>query len=141
MKAILVVEDNDRVREMIIRILEFDGYKTLEAGTSSQALEVIRRHSDSVDLVLADKAIPRIAGPSIVRLMKKHQPGLKVRYITGCSTNDNHGSQLLPTPFSMERLSKEIHTVLGRVHYAQRHAVASGLQQTARGRGPDRSVH
>jgi len=70
MSTILVVEDEDILREIIIDYLVEDGYKVLEAADGEKALELFQ--TNSVDLVILDIGLPKIEGWSVCRRIRKN---------------------------------------------------------------------
>ncbi|ACT01656.1 response regulator transcription factor [Paenibacillus sp. JDR-2] len=69
MKTVLVVEDEDKIRDVVISYLKKEGFKTLEAATGSYALEVLR--SSLVDLVILDLMLPDMDGEQVCVSIRK----------------------------------------------------------------------
>ncbi len=82
-ELILVVEDNDGVRDTISRMLRAAGYQTLLAPDAAAALELLRRTVP--DLVLSDLVMPGIQGDELVRRLRSAHPGLPVVLMSGYS--------------------------------------------------------
>ncbi len=80
-KKILVVDDEDRVRESIREILSDEGYRVIEASDGTKVLDVIK--SERPELVLLDIWMPGVDGIGLLKEIKKAEPGLNVIMISG----------------------------------------------------------
>src|SRR6202044_1795119 len=61
-ERILVVEDDDAVRRMTLQLLKINGYRVLEARGATEAIQIVERHEEAIDLVLTDVIMPGIKG-------------------------------------------------------------------------------
>jgi DNA-binding response OmpR family regulator len=86
MNKILVVEDEDILREVIVDYLIEDGYQVLEAADGEKALELFQ--SNSVDLVILDIVLPKIDGWSVCRRIRKYS-GIPIIILTARSDEDD----------------------------------------------------
>ena len=68
--AVLVVEDDEKIRDLVVRLLRSDGFQVYEAKAADEALACLPRMPEPV-LVLADLLIPMISGPSFVASLRK----------------------------------------------------------------------
>jgi len=84
---ILVVEDNGALRRLMLRILSGSGYAVLEASTGIQALDLFREQSPSLDLVIVDMVMPGLSGLDVAAEIERHQPGMKILYISGYASS------------------------------------------------------
>ena len=82
-ETLLVVEDEDGVRELMQAWLESHGYRVLTAGNGVEALDVCAAFADPIDLVVADMVMPAMGGPALARKLKPLRPGLRVMFISG----------------------------------------------------------
>ena len=82
-ETILLAEDEDGVREFIRRTLAHHGYKVLTARDGVDALRVSDASADTIHLLISDKIMPRMAGPELIRQLRKQRPDLKVILISG----------------------------------------------------------
>jgi len=82
-KTILVVEDEDIVRRVLVRRLRQAGYRVLEAGDGKQALKLNEEHGASIDLVITDVVMPEMNGRDVVAHIHRQNPGVSVLYISG----------------------------------------------------------
>ena len=76
MARILIIDDEDVVREMLHQILEDAGYEVLECSDAREALE--RHCQEDIDLLVIDIQIPRQSAPAIVEELRRDRPGVKV---------------------------------------------------------------
>ena len=84
---ILVVEDNGALRRLMLRILAGSGYAVLEASSGAQALDLFRAHSPRVDLAILDMVMPGLSGLDVAAEIERHQPGMKILYISGYASS------------------------------------------------------
>jgi signal transduction histidine kinase len=82
-KTILVVEDNEGVREIAVSVLEDSGYKVYAAADAMAALEVLRRHAD-IDLIFTDIVMPgEINGIELANIVRERWPNLRLVVTSG----------------------------------------------------------
>lgn len=84
-ETILVVEDEDLVREFLLDVLREAHFDVLEAGDGKTALGIIERNDVRIDLLLSDVVLPGLTGRELVSQALKVRPGLKVLFMTGYS--------------------------------------------------------
>jgi two-component system cell cycle sensor histidine kinase/response regulator CckA len=78
---ILVVDDEEPVRNFVDRVLRDAGYETVLAGSGNEALQAAS--SGSFDLVVTDVMMPQMNGDELARRLRQNEPGLKILYLTG----------------------------------------------------------
>jgi CheY-like chemotaxis protein len=116
--SILVVEDDDLLRPMVVRVLRRNGYTALEAANSTEAEERAAAHGKAVDLLLLDVGLPRVSGPEIADRLNQLWPGVKVLFISGFSRKAlaergvQPGPGLLEKPFAPLTLLERIEAIL-----------------------------
>ena len=116
--SILVVEDDDLLRSMIVRLLRRNGYTTLEAANGTEAEERALAHGLAVDLMLVDVGLPGASGPEIVERLRPRWPAVKVLFMSGFSPAAlaerglRPGPQLLEKPFSPPALLERVQAIL-----------------------------
>ncbi len=81
--TILVVEDDDLVRTMTVRVLRRNGYATLDAATPAEAEDKARQHGVPLDLLLADVGLPESGGLELALRLRQRWPSLKVLFMSG----------------------------------------------------------
>jgi signal transduction histidine kinase/ActR/RegA family two-component response regulator len=82
-ETLLLVEDDDTVRETLALILERQGYRVLTAPNGRAALIVCETHRNPIDLVITDVVMPQMGGRELVRRLEAVRPGVPVLYMSG----------------------------------------------------------
>jgi signal transduction histidine kinase len=118
-ETVLVVEDNDMVREFAISVLEDQGYTVLSATNGSQCLELLETHSGPLDLLLTDVIMPDMNGKDVYELVMQSYPKVKVLYMSGYTENviSSHGVLdgdvvFIQKPFTVQALAGKVREVL-----------------------------
>jgi two-component system cell cycle sensor histidine kinase/response regulator CckA len=124
-ETVLVVEDEDAVRDFAARALRQYGYSVLTASRAQEALLIAAQHPGGIDVVLADVIMPRTSGPGLIPKLRELQPGTRVVFMSGFSENalDHHGVlestyPFLQKPFSPDMLARKIREALTSQHAA-----------------------
>lgn len=117
-ETVLVVDDDNDVRELAAASLAELGYRVLSAESGAAGLEVIG-HEPSIDLLLADFAMPGMNGAELVRLARRVRPQLRVLFMSGYADLDavlQHAGPdgILYKPFKMADLATRIGATLVR---------------------------
>jgi PAS domain S-box-containing protein len=106
-ETILVVEDDDELREVVERILAKNGYEVISAGSGPKAIEAAREHHGDIDLLLTDVVMPQMQGSELARLLTAERPELRVLFMSGyaehalgASGTLEPGAILLEKPFT-----------------------------------------
>lgn len=86
--TILIVDDEDMIRNLGRSILEADGFKVLEAGDGVDAVDLFERERDRISLVLLDMTMPRLSGRDAFQQMRQIDPGVRVLFSSGYSPED-----------------------------------------------------
>jgi two-component system cell cycle sensor histidine kinase/response regulator CckA len=81
--TILLVEDEEGLRQLNARGLTSRGYTVLEAGNGVEAIEVLERSDGQVDLVVSDVVMPEMDGPTLLRELRSRNPDLKIIFVSG----------------------------------------------------------
>ena len=117
-ETILIVEDDDGVREYAAEILRDLNYQVLEARDSASALKLIDAEKN-FDLLLTDVVLPGKNGRELATEVEKRRPGIKVIFMTGYSRNAivhhgrlDRGTELIPKPLTEAVLARRIRLVL-----------------------------
>ena len=118
-ETILLVEDQNPVRELVRRFLEMAGYRVLEAGGGPEALGISREHAGPIDLMVTDVVMPRMSGRELALQLASERPQMKVLYMSG-HTEDaivhhgvlDEGVELLHKPFSQRDLLLRVRRIL-----------------------------
>jgi two-component system cell cycle sensor histidine kinase/response regulator CckA len=116
---ILLVEDEDAVRMFSARALRNKGYEVHEANSGEAALNVMATTEKPIDLLITDVIMPQMDGPTLVEVVRRTQPDLKVIFISGY-TEDRVRSQFaaneeihfLAKPFTLKQLASKVKEVM-----------------------------
>ncbi|HUC48227.1 MAG TPA: PAS domain-containing protein [Xanthobacteraceae bacterium] len=81
--TILLVEDEEGLRQLNARGLSSRGYTVLEAGNGAEAIDVLEKSQGQVDLVVSDVVMPEMDGPTLLRELRTRNPGLKFIFVSG----------------------------------------------------------
>jgi two-component system cell cycle sensor histidine kinase/response regulator CckA len=84
--TVLIVDDEEPIRNFVERVLREAGYKTFLAAGGQEAIEVASK-IEGLDVVVTDVMMPKMTGDELARRLRQDQPGLKVLYLTGYSDN------------------------------------------------------
>lgn len=112
--TVLLVDDNDYVRQMICVILELAHYHVLEAGSAAEALKISDRYEGTIDLLLTDIQMPGMKGDELAEEMLLRRPGIKVLCMSGDLgvLLDRYTSAdslpFIPKPFRAEELLSRV---------------------------------
>jgi len=114
-ETILLVEDESAVRQVAQRLLESRGYRVLDADGGEAALEVLRKHSGRIDLLLTDVIMPGMNGREVADAVRVQRPGLRVLFVSGHSGEVlnrmgglGEGAHFLSKPFSTAELCEAV---------------------------------
>ncbi len=118
-ETVLVVEDQDGVRELVRAWLEGLGYAVVVATDGVDALEVVERLRRPVDLLLTDVVMPRLGGREVAERLLARWPGLQVVYMSGYTSDViarqgilETGVRLLEKPLSQAALARMVREAL-----------------------------
>jgi PAS domain S-box-containing protein len=116
-ETILLVEDEECIRNLLVRILKDSGYNVLAAKNSEEALFLSRTYEKSIHLLITDLFIPGINGWELARAISGWKPATKVLFISGSSELPANATleteaQFLPKPFQRDQLIAKIRSLL-----------------------------
>lgn len=118
-ETILVVEDEEMVRDLTTNVLERHGYRVLTAEDGQAALAVAEKWDQSIDLLLTDVVMPRMNGRDLYQTLAPRRPEMKVLFMSGylnelvanCSSLGPDVA-LLQKPFTVQTLTEKVRHVL-----------------------------
>jgi CheY-like chemotaxis protein len=118
-ETILLVEDDEAVRNLAKTALEMYGYRVLVAADAGEAQRLAQEYSGSLDLVVTDVVMPGMSGRELVEFLRQHHPQLKVLFMSGYTEDEvlRHGLvhaevAFLQKPFTPIGLAQKVRDVL-----------------------------
>lgn len=116
---VLVVDDEDMIRDVSTAMLEELGYETLAAASGEEAVELFRRESVNIDLVLLDQVMPGMDGVTVFKELRLIRQDIKVLLASGFSQQEVSErfsglglNGFLPKPYTLKDLTEELSRVL-----------------------------
>lgn len=110
-ETVLVVDDQDVVRDVIRLSLESAGYRVLEAATPSEALALARDAGADVDLLVTDVVMPEMDAFELADLITSELPAVRVLYTSGYTDAAAEGP-FIQKPFTPGQLIEKVGAVL-----------------------------
>jgi len=118
-ETVLVVEDQDGIRDIVRESLRRNGYKILIAVDGNEALQTAASYPDPIHLLVTDLVMPNIGGRELAQRLKPQRPAMKVLFMSGYSEHsaldiEESGSSaaVLQKPFSLDVLARSVRRVL-----------------------------
>jgi len=120
-ETILVVEDEEVIRLMLVEILRHQGYTVLDARLAAPALALAADHSHPIHLLVTDISMPGMTGWELAKALRSTRPAIPILFISGY--NDHETAQWgkmepplehLYKPFTMEAFLRRARQMLGR---------------------------
>ncbi|HJT89700.1 MAG TPA: response regulator [Bryobacteraceae bacterium] len=118
-ETILLVEDEARVRKLIVDVLTARGYKVIEATRGEEAIRLCSMHDAKIDLSVVDVVMPEMSGPDLIRQITPLKPGMRVLYISGYTDEAivhhgilRSGAAFLQKPFLPDVLVRKVRELL-----------------------------
>jgi CheY-like chemotaxis protein len=111
---VLVVEDQEPVRKYVARILVQAGFATHEAADGAEALELLKRETPQIELVVSDIVMPRVNGVELLQALSIRHPDVPVILMSAYAKEEltqmgvASPCGVLPKPFLPERLLQEV---------------------------------
>ncbi|MDQ6962254.1 MAG: response regulator [Mariprofundaceae bacterium] len=119
-KTILIVDDDEALRDILKMMLEYLGYDIVTALDGLDCLEMYEKHRAKIELVLLDMTMPSMDGEEAFIELHKINPDIKVIITTGCKEEvvkekfkEFPISGFVHKPFKMEFLDEQISALLG----------------------------
>jgi len=118
-ETILLVEDEEGIRSLVLGILRGRGYTVLEAGRPLEALEISKKFAGPIHLLFTDVVMPQMNGRQVAAQISAARPNTKVLYMSGYTDHAiahhgvlNPGVPFLQKPFTPEALTQKVREVL-----------------------------
>jgi two-component system cell cycle sensor histidine kinase/response regulator CckA len=119
-ETVLLVEDEQAVRELTERILATAGYKVISAESGHRALLASEESETDIHLLVTDVVMPSIGGKELADLLRRKRPSMKTLYMSGYSDDTivdqgvlGQGHDFITKPFGREQLLRAVRRVLG----------------------------
>ncbi|MFJ9991979.1 response regulator [Pseudomonas putida] len=112
---LLVVEDDDIVRMLMVEVLDELGYTALEAQDATAALKILEDAAQPLALLMTDVGLPDMRGEALAAKAREIRPLLPVLFASGYAENVNvpEGMHLIGKPFSIDQLRDKVVGILG----------------------------
>ena len=118
-ETVLLVEDEDIVRELSSEVLRSCGYKVIEASSGKEALRSYKEFGEEISLLMTDVVMPGMNGEELAKQLLSIQPELKILYTSGYIDNPialsdglKHGAAFIQKPFTNIELARKIRAIL-----------------------------
>jgi len=118
-ETVLLVEDDEAVRELTCEVLEMHGYTVLAVADAGEAPRVLEGASRPIHLLVTDVVMPRLSGRELTERLRSLRPGLRVLYISGYADTAvvhhgvlDPGTPFLQKPFTPDALLRSVRKVL-----------------------------
>ena len=120
-ETILLVDDEDSLRIVVVDLLRQLGYQVLSAASGKEALALSEEHSGKIDLLVTDVIMDELPGPELAEILLAARPDMKVIFISGYAEGSlapdgvlKPGTILVQKPFTIKILSAKLREVLDR---------------------------
>jgi PAS domain S-box-containing protein len=117
--TVLIVEDEAALRKLVRRVLERDGKRVLEASNGNEAMVVLEREAEAIDLMITDVVMPGMSGPELVEHVSTRWPDLRVVFSSGYTDSrlagrglEESGVDILRKPYTVEDLRRRVEVEL-----------------------------
>ena len=128
-ERILVVEDEDVVRQLLLEVLKQTGYTVLSATDGAEALEIVRQlqgnREERLDLIVSDVVMPNVNGLTLATTVLQLDPDLPLLLMSGCTTElaireriEELGVPFISKPFAPQTLLETVRSILDRKYRA-----------------------
>jgi CheY-like chemotaxis protein len=118
-ETILVVDDEESLRTVVVDLLGQLGYRMLSAASGQEALKLAGEYPGRIDLLLSDVIMEGLPGPELAEKLVQSRPELKVVFISGFADHSiapngvlKPGTVLIQKPFTVRVLSAKLREVL-----------------------------
>ncbi|MBW2075274.1 MAG: response regulator [Deltaproteobacteria bacterium] len=120
-ETVLLVDDEEPVRQVGRELLEAMGYRVLIARDGKEAIEIYKQNQDEIDIILLDMVMPKMGGGEVYDRIKEINPDIKVLLLSGYSIEgeadeilDRGCNGFIQKPFDIKELSYKLRDLLNR---------------------------
>ena len=116
-ETLLVVEDDEAVRRLVVRLLSMLGYSVLEATDAASAQQIAKSSATPIAAVITDVIMPGTHGPELVKWLSESHPEIRCIYMSGFTRDAIEMDEtivLVQKPFSPKELARKVRDVLDR---------------------------
>jgi len=118
-ETVLLVEDQDGIRDLVREFLQNQGYTVLVAADGNEALQIATDYTEHVHLLLTDVVMPNIGGRQLADRLTQSRPNMKILFMSGypdrstwgCDLGDD-SSAVLQKPFTLTTLARKVRALL-----------------------------
>jgi CheY-like chemotaxis protein len=118
-ETVLLVEDEDSVRELVRETLQSKGYTVMEACDGINGMKVAETHHGKIDILITDVVMPGMSGRELAQRVSASRPTIKVLYLSGYTEDAiihegvlDPGTAFLQKPFTLQALARKVRDVL-----------------------------
>ena len=118
-ETVLLVEDEESVRQLVRETLESKGYTVMEAENGEEGLKIAESHNGPIHMMITDVVMPGISGRELAKRLMQVRPETKVLYLSGYTEDAivhqgvlETGTAFLQKPFTLQTLSRKVREVL-----------------------------
>ncbi len=117
-ETVLVIEDDETVRQLVVEVLTELGYTAIEARNGDEAI-LILKSDRRLDLMVSDVGLPGLNGRQIATVAREHRPSLRILFMTGYAADAadrpnflGPGMDLILKPFSIEAIAVRVQAII-----------------------------
>jgi two-component system, cell cycle sensor histidine kinase and response regulator CckA len=120
LETVLLVDDHEMLRAVVVELLGELGYPVLAAGSGAEAMAVSAAHEGRIDLLITDLSMPEMNGEELAQRIRSQRPAIRVLYASGHphgavgSRDLGQGEAYLEKPFHVDVLETAIRELLDR---------------------------
>ncbi len=116
--TILLIDDDQTVRDLLARVLQTNGYDVVTAASAEEAESIVETQTSAVALLVCDVCLPGVSGPELARRLAAGHPGLAILLMSGDPSLDRlahdavAAAQFIGKPFTTKRFLETVRALL-----------------------------
>lgn len=116
-RTVLIADDDEQVRALVWEMLSLEGFRVLPARNGTEALEILGKQGEGVDVLLADVVMPRMGGRELALKATMAAPHVKILFVSGYGDNADFRAEfpdveVIEKPFTREQLVAAVKTAV-----------------------------